>query len=155
MVNDGSTTVSAERKLTIVRVFDAPRDLVFKAWTEPERVQQWMGPGGFACPDFAMEPEVGGEWHTRIKSDDQNLAARGRVLAFDPPERLSFTFGWDEPDGTPGREMIVTITFAETGGKTEMTFHQEVFDDKADRDGHNDGWSQSFDKLEAYLATAT
>jgi uncharacterized protein YndB with AHSA1/START domain len=59
-----------------------------------------------------------------------------------------------DEDGKPGREMLVTVSFAERNGKTEMTFSQAVFESVEDRDGHEQGWSESFDRLAQYLAKA-
>lgn len=148
-------TAIAERELTITRVFDAPRELVWKAWTEPERILQWLGPRGFEGLDAEMDARPGGAWHFRMRAPDGTLYANGgTVREMIEPERLAFTFAWDDPDGRPGREMMVTITLAEVGDKTEMTFHQAVFESVEDRDGHRVGWSESFDKLAEYLARA-
>jgi uncharacterized protein YndB with AHSA1/START domain len=139
----------------ITRVFDAPRELVFKAWTEPERILQWLGPRGFTATEFEMDTKPGGAWHSRMHSPDgKPYANGGNILEAIEPERLVFTFAWDDEDGRPGREMLITITLADLGGRTEMTFHQAVFEDIEDRDGHRGGWSESFDKLAAYLASA-
>jgi uncharacterized protein YndB with AHSA1/START domain len=70
-----------------------------------------------------------------------------------PPERLVFTSAWDQEDGSTGPETLVTITFAEEGGKTCMTFHQGVFNTHSNRDGHIGGWNSTFDRLEDYLKT--
>jgi uncharacterized protein YndB with AHSA1/START domain len=144
----------AERELTITRRFEAPRELVFKAWSERDRVLKWLGPTDFKATEFEMERRVGGAWRARMVSPDGNwYGMRGMVREIVEPERLVFTFAWDEDEVHYGREMLITITFEERDGGTEMTFHQAEFEDKEDRDGHNEGWSQSFDRLEAYLAS--
>jgi len=148
-------TQTAERELVITRVFDARRELVWKAWTEPERVLQWLGPKEFTAIEFEMDRRPGGAWHSRMRSPEgTEHSNRGVVREVVEPERLVFTFAWDDEDGKPGREMLITITFAENGDRTEMTFHQTVFESVEDRDGHQGGWSESFDKLAAYLANA-
>ena len=144
---------SRERELLITRVFDAPRGLVFKAWTEPERLARWSGPRGFTLVSCTMDLRPGGAYRTCIRSPEgTDHCTRGVYREIVEPERLVFTFAWEEADGTPGREMLVTVTFAEHGGKTTMTFHQARFESVADRDGHQDGWSSSFDVLAEYLA---
>ena len=153
MAETGSTTAMAERSLTIRRVFDAPRELVFKAWTESEHALQWGGPRGFSALEFEMSRTPGGRWHSRMRGPDgKEYANRGTLLELVEPERLVFTFAWDNADGTSGREMKITVALAERDGKTEMTFSQSEFESAEDRDGHNEGWSQSFDKLAEYLA---
>lgn len=77
---------------------------------------------------------------------------RGTYLAVEPPARLVFTHAWEGDYSNPGPETIVTVTFKDKGGQTLMRFHQAVFTTLASRDGHGEGWSQSFDRLEAYLA---
>lgn len=145
-------TETAQRELTIRRVFDAPRELVFKAWTEPERVLHWLGPKGFTGLEFRIDDEPGGTWHARMRGPDgKEYANGGRVLEYVEPETLSYTFAWDD---SPEEEMVVTITLTEVAGKTEMTFHQAVFPSVESRDGHQGGWSESFDRLTEYLATA-
>jgi uncharacterized protein YndB with AHSA1/START domain len=148
-------TKTAERELLITRLFDARRELVWKAWTERDRVLQWLGPKNFTALEFEMDRRPGGAWHSRMRSAEGVEYANGGVVReIVEPERLVFTFAWDEEDGTPGREMLITITFAERGAQTEMTFAQAVFESTEDRDGHSEGWSESFDKLAAFLANA-
>jgi uncharacterized protein YndB with AHSA1/START domain len=148
-------TPSAERELTITRVFDAPPGLVFKAWIEPERLARWSGPEGFTVTSCAMDVRPGGSYRSCIRSPEgTDHCMRGVYREIAEPERLVFTFAWEDAEGRPGREMLVTVTFAEDDGKTRMTFHQAVFESVEDRDGHREGWSSSFDLLEAYLAEA-
>ena len=150
-----ASTQTAERELTITRVFDAPRELVWRAWTDREMAMQWAGPQGFTALDFKLDPRPGGEWLLKMHSAGSGeLTNRGVVREAVEPERLAFTFAWDNEDGTPGHEMLITIDFADVGGKTEMTFRQGVFESVEDRDGHREGWSESFDKLAGYLARA-
>lgn len=71
------------------------------------------------------------------------------------PERLVFTHAWEDKDGKPKHETLVTITFAEHDGKTKLTFHQAIFESIESRDSHGEGWSESLDRLEEYLAEAS
>jgi len=147
-------TKTDERELVIKRIFNAPRDLLWKAWTERDHVLKWLGPKQFTALDFELDPRPGGAWHSRMRGPDgAEYSNGGTVHEVDEPERLVFTFAWDEEDGTPGREMEITITFDERDGKTEMTFSQGVFESAEDRDGHREGWSESFDKLAECLAS--
>jgi len=68
------------------------------------------------------------------------------------PERLVFTFAWEDADGRPGHETVVTVTFAEHGIKTRLTLHQGVFETVAARDSHESGWSSTVERLADYLA---
>jgi uncharacterized protein YndB with AHSA1/START domain len=69
------------------------------------------------------------------------------------PERLAFTWAWEDADWKPGHETLVTVTFAEQGGKTRLVVHQAVFESDTARDLHHQGWSGSLDRLADYVAT--
>lgn len=144
--------VAAKHELIIKRTFDAPRDLVFKAWTERERALQWWGPKDFTVPHLEMEESrVGGKWFAIMRGPDgKEYPQRGVCTEYVFPERFAFTFEWI---GEPHPEMLVTITFEEKHGKTEMIFRQAPFESVEERDGHREGWTESFDRLEAYLAS--
>jgi len=150
-------TPDAGPELTITRVFDAPRDLVFRAWFEPERMAVWAGPEGFTATYVEMDPRPGGAWRLGMRSPEGEEHRQGGVVReIVPPERLAFTFAWEEADGTPGHETLITLILAEhgpTATQTLMTFRQATFDSVESRDGHEGGWNSAFEDLAAYLAT--
>jgi len=142
---------SAEQTLVIKRTFDAPRDLVWKVWSDPEQAKQWWGPDGFTAPVVELDARPGGKWRALMRSPDgKDIWQHGVYREIVPPEKISFTFIWD---AQPDHEMLVSITFAERGKKTEMIFRQGIFESVDDRNGHEGGWSQSFDRFAAYLKT--
>lgn len=144
---------AAERELTIRRTFEAPRALVFKAWTEPQHLARWSCPRGFTFTENSGDLRVGGTFAARMRSpqgSDHRL--RGVYREIVPPERLVFTHAWIDENGTPGPETIVTVTLTERAGRTEMTFHQGIFDSLASRDGHEQGWSSCFERLAELLS---
>jgi len=146
----------ADRVLEITRIFDAPRALVFAAWTDPAHLKHWMGPRDHPAVELGGELRQGGAWRTCLRStkDGRDLWQGGVYREIVEPERLVFTFAWDQEDGSPGPEMLVTITFDERdGGKTMMTLRQAVFNTRENRDGHRFGWNSSFDRLGDYLQT--
>jgi uncharacterized protein YndB with AHSA1/START domain len=141
----------AERVLVLTRVFDAPRALVFKAWTESQHLLRWSCPNGFTLTHCEGDLRPGGAWRSCMRSPtgiDLWLGGMYREIA--PPERLVFTHAWLDENGKPGHETLVTVTLADHGGKTEMTFHQAEFDSVESRDGHRGGWTECFDKLAEY-----
>ncbi len=85
--------------------------------------------------------------------DGKDLWLGGVYREIVAPERLVFTHAWDDPQGNPGPETLVTVTFAERGRKTEMTFRQAVFQSLGERDGHQGGWTECFEKLAQYVKT--
>jgi uncharacterized protein YndB with AHSA1/START domain len=143
-------TTDTGRELVMTRIFDAPRELVWRAWTDHEHGRQW-GPKGFTIPEHDMDLRPGGLWHAlMISPDGKPYRQHGVVREVVAPKRLVFTFIWDaEPDV----EMLVTVTLAERGGKTEMTFRQTGFVSAASRDGHEGGWTEAFDRLAEHLST--
>jgi uncharacterized protein YndB with AHSA1/START domain len=147
------TTIPAEGELVITRVLDAPRGLVFKVWTQPEHVVRWLGPKGFSAPSCEMDLRPGGAWRACIRSPDGiDHRMQGVYREIVEPERLVFTFAWEDDQGVPGHQTLVTVTFAEQDGKTRLTFHQAPFESVESRDSHQSGWSECFDRLEDYLA---
>jgi len=143
----------ADDELLIVRTFDAPAALVFSMWSKPEHMRRWMGPQSFECPELEMDFRVGGAYRGMIRSPESGDSAFGGVYReIVPNERLVFTFTWRNTGPSAAVETLVTIAFAEQGGKTVQTFHQTPFLDVERRDAHIGGWNGSFDKLGAYAA---
>jgi uncharacterized protein YndB with AHSA1/START domain len=150
--NDPPNAASFE--LTIRRVFDAPRSLVFGIWTDPAHMKQWWGPRGYTTLSCEIDLRPGGKWRVESRRDDDGsgTAEEGVFREIVAPERLVFTHVWDSEKGKPGSETLVTVTFTEQAGQTTMTFHQAPFTSVEVRDGHEEGWSQSFDMLAEHLA---
>jgi len=158
------------RDLVIERIFDAPRELVWKAWTEPEHLMRWWGPKGFTSPAAEIDFRVGGKYLFAMRSPEFH---EGRVLwstgvyrEIVPLERIVCTdcFADEKGNVVPATyygmnadiplEMLVTVTFEEHEGKTKLTLRHVGIPAGADREGANQGWSESFDKLAEYLAKA-
>ena len=142
----------AERELIITRIFDAPREVVFKAWTDPRHAMNWWGPRDYPATHLEMDLRPGGAWRGCLTSiaDGSELWHKGVFREVAPPERLVFTFAWEE-EGERGLETLVTVTFADRGGKTLMTFRHAPFQSVEERDGHRGGWTSAFDRLEEHL----
>ena len=139
--------MSQAREFTITRVFNAPRELVFKAWTEPAQLAAWYGPRGVSTPIESIELDLrpGGRWRARMVRDDDGteFPVGGVYREVVEPERLVFTWALDRL----GSESLVTITFADHGDKTEMTFHQAGFATGDESTGVADGWQSAFERL--------
>ena len=151
-IETNSIAKPAERELQITRLFNAPRELVFKAWTDPKHAAKWWGPRDYPATQVKMDVRPGGTWRHCLRSTDtgNDLWHGGVFREVVPPERLVFTFAWEE-EGERGLETLVTVTFADDGGKTRMTFRQAPFQSTGERDGHQGGWTSTFDRLEDYL----
>jgi len=141
-----------DNELLITHLFKAPRSLVFQAWTTPEHLGRWSGPKGFTTPHHSMDLREGGQFRACLRAPDgTDHWVQGEYREIVEPERLVFTHGWLGPDGKPGHETLVTVTFAEQDGQTLMTFHQAGFDSVESREGHRGGWSESFERLRDFL----
>jgi len=160
-----------EREFVITRVFDAPRALVFKAWTDPKHMAQWWGPHTFTNPVCEMDVRPGGAYRIVMRGPDGDLhPARGVYREVVEPDRLVMTINhselsdeWhdlvnpnrDKAAGKPPLEVLATVTFEDQGDKTKLTIRLR-FDSAAVRDallklGMAQGWSQSLERLAELL----
>jgi uncharacterized protein YndB with AHSA1/START domain len=147
----------AEREVTISRVFDAPRALVFKVWTDPKHLAQWWGPQGFTNPVCEFDARVGGELRVHMRGPDGSIyPMKGVIREFVPPTRLVFTSIAVDAAGNHLLEGLTTVLFDEENGKTKLTVHATAAAvaqmAKAYLQGMEMGWTQSIDKLQAYIA---
>ena len=146
--------VSAAGDLLITRIFNAPRELVWKAWTDPEQNVKWMGPRGYTASNPTGDFRPGGAWRLCLRrdEDEEKLWHGGVYREIVAPKRMVYTFAWEGDDGLPENEMLITINFTpHKGNKTKMTFHQTGFRSVEQRDGHNGGWNSTFDRLEEFV----
>lgn len=156
-------------ELTITRVFDAPRGLVWKAWTEPERFMIWWGPKGFTSPVAKFDLRVGGSYLSSMRSPDgKDFWNKGVFREIVPQERLVMTDSFADGKGNtvPATyyglskafplELLIAVTFEEQDGKTKLVLKHSGIGgiSDTDRDNMQQGWSQSFDKLDEYLEKA-
>ena len=145
------------RTLHMSRVFDAPRERVYAAWTDPAQFAQWFGPEGVTTLECALDVRIGGAWRLVGQSARGRHAISGKYLEATPPERLRFTWAWHTGgDLTAPREheTIVTLEFRVVGRKTEMILVHGPFVDDTGVQNHNRGWTGSFAKLDQLLASA-
>ena len=162
MASTTETAPSTDRELTITRVFEAPRQLVFKAWTDPRHLADWWGPEGYTLPVCEMDFRPGGAYRFCMRSPEgRDSWVQGVYREIVEPERLMMSGGWIDANGKPVQQLhgelsqtVTTVTFEEHDGKTRLTLHNGVFESVASRDSHRSGWSSSLDRLAEYVATA-
>ena len=147
-----SSSATAEQRelvLDIDRVFNAPRELIWRLWRDPEHMVRWHGPEGLALTACDTDFRVGGKWRRCMSTGPGHAHwISGEYLEIVEPSRLSFTY-INESDGF---ETVVTMDFiALEDGRTRMLFRQTPFLNRAERDGHGGGWSSSFEILARYL----
>ena len=150
-----SAPAASDLAFAITRTFDAPREAVFATWTDPAQFSRWLGPGDITAEVVALDPRVGGSYRIVMHGipDGGHHAVRGTYREFVPPERLVFTWAWEEDAETQraGHETLVTMTLRTIGSRTELTLRHERFDRAESRDSHGKGWNGCFEKLAQYL----
>jgi uncharacterized protein YndB with AHSA1/START domain len=127
------------------RVLPAPRELVWRAFTDPAALAAWFWPPSFDTT-ARVEPVTGGE--VRIAAADGRMGLSGRVESVEPGRRLGFTWTWDGDD----EETFVTVALADADPGTELTLTHTGFADASTRDDHIVGWSDCLDRLPGWLA---
>jgi len=145
------------RELTLVRVYDAPRALVFKAFTDPVHLARWWGPHGFTTPLCEFDARPGGLLRVHMRAPDGSVhVTQGEVREIVAPERFAFTIALLEDDGSIRLENLTTVTLVEHAGKTELTLHVRVLQATAagapNLAGMQVGWSQSLERLGELVA---
>ncbi len=152
VINESAT----EREIVISRAVDAPRELVWKAWTELEHLERWWGPNGFTTTTHEIDVRPGGVWRFIMHGPD-GTDYKNRIVFREvtPPERLVYAHD-DDGEGALGA-FLATVTFVDIGGRTEVTMRSQ-FETKAERDlvveefGAIEGGKQTLARLAEYLA---
>jgi uncharacterized protein YndB with AHSA1/START domain len=141
-----------ELTLDLTRLLPAPPPRVFRACTEPEELAKWWGPHGFTSPSIDFAPRVGGSYRIAMQPPDGDLFhLAGEFRDVEPPERLAYTFRWEEPD-PDDRETLVTLLFLKRAESTELVLSQGPFLTEARLELHRQGWTDGMDRLSSSLA---
>ncbi len=161
------TQVRPRDKVVITRIFDAPRERVWEAWTIPEQAREWWGPKGYTAPVIRIDLRVGGEFFNCMsRPDEKPVCGIGTFKEIKTLERFVVTDSFADEQGkivpatyygmSPDwpREALITVTFEKLGGKTRLTLTYSGIRgvSEADLQGMSKGWDEMFDKLEAYLS---
>ena len=138
-------------RLELERVLPAPRAVVFRQFTTADELAQWWGPEGFTIPSIDFDPRVGRAYRIEMQPPEGDpFFLTGEFRELEPPERLTFTFVWEEPD-PDDVETLVEVSFDDLDGSTRVALRQGPFKTEARRDLHRGGWSDTFDKLTGRL----
>jgi uncharacterized protein YndB with AHSA1/START domain len=184
-ISPAQRSAATDRELVMTRIFDAPRELVFEAFTDPSHLMKWWGPHGCTVISCEADPRVGGTWSISMRSSrilprfiERHPTNTGLNLPLSPrsgrelpgheddwivekqrgvyqevvkPERLVFTYGFEDDTGHLLHRTLVTISLADEGGKTKLTLHQAIFESVSARDDHVRGWTEALEHLADYL----
>ena len=158
------TTATETEDIFIERVFDAPRDRVWRCWTEPDNLMKWWGPKAFTSPAATIDFSVGGKYHFCMRMPDgKEMWSTGSYLEIVPMERLVFTDSFADPEGNVvsgtyygmgdiyPAVLNVTLTFEKVEDRTRFKLHHEGIP-ASEISACTQGWIEMLDKLEAVLA---
>ena len=145
------TPPDEQQTLELERIVAADRTRVFGAFAHADQLAQWWGPVGFTIPAVDFDPRAGGSYRIEMRPPEGDpFALVGEFRAVEPPARLAFTFIWEQPD-PDDVDMLAELSFEDRGQSTRITLRQGPFRTEARRELHRDGWSETLDKLEAWL----
>ena len=153
IVGDTTFTTPSDRELTATRVFDAPRETIWRAHTDPDHVRNWLlGPDGYTMPVCEIDLRRGGKWHFKWRGPDGSaMEMDGVYREIKAPERLVNTEQW----GGDWPEALSTLVLTEENGQTRLTctvlYASKEAREKARKTGMEQGWSRSYDRLDEYL----
>ncbi|MDF5710671.1 MAG: SRPBCC domain-containing protein [Nostoc sp. S4] len=159
-----SVDAQSQREIVITRIFRAPRQLVFQAWTDPKHIAQWWGPKGFTTRVSELDLRPGGKWrYVMIAPDGTEYPAKGVFREIVPLERIVTSDEFDEGfekvvNAELPKGIVMTAVFEDLDGNTKLTLRivHESFEDrqKHEKMGVIDGWNSSFDCLDEFLTEA-
>lgn len=139
-------------ELTLSRIIRAPREKVFAAWTEPEKLKRWWGPGPVSCPEAHIDLREGGAYRlANLHTDGSVTWISGRFERVRPPEELVYTWSVSILSGSP---TLVRVKFLPHTEGTELVLTHERFAVEAVRDMHLEGWNGCLDKLATLFSAA-
>ena len=141
---------SIETTLQIRRTFQAPREKVFRAWTDPDQMKHWFAPTADYETTAEVDLRVGGKYRIQMKHTDGSIhTAVGEYREISEPEKLVYTWSWE--DGSTSGS-LVTVKFRDLGSATELLLTHERFPTAELRDKHGQGWNGCLVRLEEHLA---
>jgi uncharacterized protein YndB with AHSA1/START domain len=142
-------------QFSITRTFEAPRELVWRAWTEDAELAQWLHPFGVSTDSVSFDVRVGGRYRYTMTNDEtgEQFPTGGEYLALEPIDRLVFT--WGDPDAPVEGTPVITLTFIPQGERTELVFHMRGYDGKPGDGFVYDGWDEALTNFGRHLAGET
>lgn len=140
--------------LVIKRTYDAPPERVYRAWTDPAIVAQFLGPSDIRAEVPEMDVRAGGAYKIVMhRPQGEDYVATGRYREVQPDRKLSMTWRWLEDDPAEEHETLLTLEFAPENGGTVFTLRHEYFASPESRESHNSGWTSILDKLQSVLSS--
>lgn len=146
------TTNPGVPEFSITRIFRAPQDLVWRAWTEAEELAHWLHPFGVSSDGILVDFRVGGRYRYTMTNDTtgETFPTGGEYFEIEPIERLVFT--WGDPDAAADAAPVITLTLRPQGDDTELVFHLRGLKGSPGDDFVYDGWDEALTNFGRYLA---
>jgi glutathione S-transferase len=145
-------TTQTANSLRVTRKINAAVERVFEAWTDQDRLLSWFCPKSMEVADASVDFRVGGRYRVSMRSPEgRTFTAVGEYREIEPPNRLCFTWDWEEEDYGVG-ETLVTVELVERSGSTEVVLTHGGFANQEAVESHTEGWNSCFDRLESLLA---
>jgi uncharacterized protein YndB with AHSA1/START domain len=139
---------AAGQVLRLERLIPASCESLFALWIEPEQIVRWWAPDGYEAEVRDLEVRPGGRWRIVLRnSAGKEAAVSGLFRVVEPPQRLAFSWAWEEAHGTHGRRTEVSVNFERVPGGTRLVLIQQGFDGENARDRHLAGWSASIERM--------
>jgi uncharacterized protein YndB with AHSA1/START domain len=136
----------------ITRIIDAPRDDVFRAWTDPDQLRRWWRPGEFTCPEAEVDLRPGGSYRLAMQpAEGDAFIVGGTYREVQPPQRLVYTWRWETGPAADGSESLVTVEFIDRGPQTELVLTHTEFPASHGPAPYQMGWEGGLEKFEALL----
>lgn len=152
------SNTKTDKEVNIVRIFDAPRELVFKAWTSAEHLKNWYAPQTCRTTIYKFEFKPGGIFHHEVRSNNGGCIFMGEFLEIIESKKIVYILRFCDENGNiisasdaqmPGPdETTVTVTFEDYEGKAKLTLHQTISEEFAKKEGSYNGWLEILDNLE-------
>jgi uncharacterized protein YndB with AHSA1/START domain len=148
------TQISSPITLVVKRTFSAPRERVFRAWTDASELSRWFAPSDDFTTTASVDFRIGGAYRIEMHNnkDGNTFILVGKYLEIQAPEKLRYTWRWE--NAPEASETLVTVEFLAAGESTEVILTHEQFRDENDREKHTHGWNGCFDRLTAFLSKA-
>jgi len=148
------TTKTADKtSLEIKRFINAPRERVYRAWTDPAQLKEWWGPDWVRTRNITADVRVGGKYRWDLTDPDgDEMSAFGEYRELVPGKKIVFTWKWDDDENWEEHNSVVTVELSDRDGGTEVRLIHEKLPSEASRDRHNEGWNSVLDRLEKFVS---
>ena len=138
--------------LEIKRFIKAPRDRVYRAWTDPAQLKEWWGPEGVQTRNFTADARVSGKYRwDLLNQEGEEMSVFGEYRELVPGKKIVFTWKWDDDENWEEHNSVVTVELTDLDGGTELRLIHEKLPSADSRDRHNEGWNSVIDRLEKFF----